>query len=342
MKVFISHSSIDKPIARKVAEQIRLRGWTVWIDEGALQPGDKLTDRLVSTLSEIDILVIIVTANALASYWVKFELDQFIQEFKQQKKRIVPLLFENVELPQVLKGFIYGDCRIDGQLKQSLNKVFASADMKYPMPPDILAKRLKSKKAPAYCIRIVPKNVFSAEGNLGKSERCYVSVGDYFENCGYSSRQVLANLYQGALLEDFLSSSDPLIAFIFEVGDIYYKQYDLLPGTWKAVFRILSDQKRLAMIDPTSAEINEMRYNPGDYYEGDQQKWETRVRTFFGDSPHDMIQLRNMFGIVSACFDGTGTGPNGHRIFFMKNIPVARLNCTIMDLGTLDDGNMLL
>ncbi len=42
MKVFISHSSLDKDIARRIAEQYRSRGVGVWIDEGELGPGDSL------------------------------------------------------------------------------------------------------------------------------------------------------------------------------------------------------------------------------------------------------------------------------------------------------------
>jgi hypothetical protein len=61
MKVFISHSSLDKPIARRVAEPYRSRGVDIWIEEGELGPGDSLADRLTTTISEIDAFVLVLT-----------------------------------------------------------------------------------------------------------------------------------------------------------------------------------------------------------------------------------------------------------------------------------------
>ncbi len=35
-KVFLSHSSVDKPFARKLAADLRANGHTVWIDEAEI------------------------------------------------------------------------------------------------------------------------------------------------------------------------------------------------------------------------------------------------------------------------------------------------------------------
>jgi uncharacterized membrane protein YecN with MAPEG domain len=67
MKAFISHSSTDKPLVREIADEIRVRGHEVWLDERDLVPGQSLASALSNALEYIDIFIIVLTKNSVSS-----------------------------------------------------------------------------------------------------------------------------------------------------------------------------------------------------------------------------------------------------------------------------------
>ena len=340
-KAFISHSSKDKPIARKVAEQLRQMGWKVWIDEGELKPGDSLAEKLSSAISEVDIFVIILTNNSISSNWVKYELNNFIPTLVESNKQIVPLLFDKVQLPVNLRGYLYADCTGDRDISIPISPALASFSIKPITKPKELQNRLKSKVIPKFCVRLIPSLEFKDNMLLGKENRKYVAIGDYYENYGKSLREVLDNLYQGYYLDEIINANQSWSAIIFEVGELYRSMCDIMPATWKSVFRILTDKRRLGILEPTISDYQIMGKPPRDYYAGNQSEWQEKIRMYLGGYPNDEEVLKNLFGIISMCFQGTGIGPNGHRIFFAKNIAVEKLNFMVKDLGKYDDGILL-
>jgi hypothetical protein len=152
---------------------------------------------------------------------------------------------------------------------------------------------------------------------------------------------VLENLYQGYYLEGVLNATYPWIAITFEVGELYRSPCDLLPATWKAVFRILSDKRRLGLAEASTDDYKALGRPPRDYYSGDQRNWQDKTRQALGGFPGDEHKLNGLFGIRSMCFLGDGTGPHGHRLFFVKNLLLKNLNYTVREMGRLDDGMVL-
>src|SRR5688572_4625470 len=145
MNVFLSYSSKDKFIARRLAESLRSRGLFVWIDEGQLGPGDSLSTALANALERIDVFVIIITENSIASNWVKYELNLALSHMIERRIKVAPLLFDDSVLPDSLRGMIWGDCRNDEGLIRSVNQILKSIGVAFPMEPSNIMGRYEDR-----------------------------------------------------------------------------------------------------------------------------------------------------------------------------------------------------
>jgi hypothetical protein len=126
-KVFVSHSSKDKPFVRRLVDELKRRDLAVWFDERELGVGDSIVDGIQTGLKESDYLMIVLSRNSVASKWVRNELNYALMEEKsRQGIAILPVLIEDCEIPPLLTGRIHADFRGDFEIGlNSLLAVFA-------------------------------------------------------------------------------------------------------------------------------------------------------------------------------------------------------------------------
>lgn len=107
MKVFISHSSQDKWVARKISEDLNDRGIDTFLDEKDILTGESVDDAIGKHLLECDELLILISPASLSSQWVFVEIGGA----KALGKRLVPILFHvgANELPPMLSRFLARD-----------------------------------------------------------------------------------------------------------------------------------------------------------------------------------------------------------------------------------------
>ena len=107
MKVFISHSSKDKPFVRKLKRDLELNYIDSWLDEDELLPGDSLIEKLNSALKNSTHLMIILSPNSVKSDWVQFELENALQYVEEETlAKIIPIHYRKCEIPEVLKPIL--------------------------------------------------------------------------------------------------------------------------------------------------------------------------------------------------------------------------------------------
>lgn len=110
--VFISHSSMDKPIVRELAARLKSDGLRVWLDEWEIKPGDMIGLRVDEGLEQSRTLLLVMSANASRSEWVVFESQTIrFSDPTNRQRRFIPLRLDDVEIKGTLKQFAYVDWR---------------------------------------------------------------------------------------------------------------------------------------------------------------------------------------------------------------------------------------
>lgn len=103
MKVFLSHSSADKVLARRLARDLQAAKVDVWFDQWEIQVGDKFAQRIDQGLEAVDFVVVLLTRASVASEWVDREWRQKVQHEALSKRiAVIPVRSESCEIPDFL------------------------------------------------------------------------------------------------------------------------------------------------------------------------------------------------------------------------------------------------
>lgn len=133
MKVFISHSSRDKWIARRISEDINNLGAKTFLDEKDIETGEPIDQSINDQLKDCDEILILFSPSSLESHWVLMEVGGA----KALDKRLIPILLHlgANELPapiskhlardlnEIEKYYIELKKRIDGVEEPSPQKI---------------------------------------------------------------------------------------------------------------------------------------------------------------------------------------------------------------------------
>ena len=98
-RLFISYSSKDQEFVDQLSGQLKNSGHHVWLNTESIPKGEMWHDELVKGLSETDILLLILSPDAVTSKWVKEEWKTFIGI---NKKVIIPILYRECKVPQII------------------------------------------------------------------------------------------------------------------------------------------------------------------------------------------------------------------------------------------------
>ena len=119
MKVFISHSSIDKPFVERLAgDLLSGEGIDAWLDKWEILPGDRIPDKLEEGLSSANVFLLVLSPESVKSQWVSYEkgawLTAQVEEEKLAKaekrtpsRRLIPVLYKDCEKPFFLQSFLH-------------------------------------------------------------------------------------------------------------------------------------------------------------------------------------------------------------------------------------------
>lgn len=109
MQIFLSHSSADKPLARRIREQLMAQGLSVWIDEAQIRVGQSIPDEIQRAISASDILCILISTHSINSKWVNRELNSFLPLFINSSKFLVPCKLDSSAMPLLIQDIKYAD-----------------------------------------------------------------------------------------------------------------------------------------------------------------------------------------------------------------------------------------
>ncbi|WP_073706570.1 toll/interleukin-1 receptor domain-containing protein [Glutamicibacter sp. 0426] len=112
-KVFLSHSSIDKPIVRQVMAELLMMGADPFYDEVSITNGAVIPHDIDMALGITDTFVLFWSKDAAVADWVTSERVTAWGMFHNQPSRFVVVILDDTDLPPTLKFKKWIDARND-------------------------------------------------------------------------------------------------------------------------------------------------------------------------------------------------------------------------------------
>ena len=114
--VFLSHSSVDVALARRVEKALERSGLAVWLDRSEIRVGTLLRDELHASVRASRTVLLLWSKAAAGSRWVAAEILTAFHE----RRRIVPCVLDGTALPWFLENAIFLDFRTRPQIPRDL------------------------------------------------------------------------------------------------------------------------------------------------------------------------------------------------------------------------------
>jgi hypothetical protein len=123
--IFLSHTHSDKLFVRQMKAALNERGVSdVWVDEAEIMVGDTLTRKIEEGLTKTRYFGVVLSPRSVKSRWVQKELETAMtKEIETGSVVVLPLLYEECELPPFLKGKLYADFTSPAAFAESLEKL---------------------------------------------------------------------------------------------------------------------------------------------------------------------------------------------------------------------------
>lgn len=155
LRVFLCHSSKDKPIVRELYQQLMAEEWIdPWFDEEKILPGQEWDIAIEKAAESADVVIVCLSNNSVNSEgYVQREM-RFVLDIALTKPEetifIIPLRFEDCQPPRRLRVWQYADyfpveerLRSYRRLQQSLK---ICLEQRYPQDTSIEASKGQKPK----------------------------------------------------------------------------------------------------------------------------------------------------------------------------------------------------
>ena len=202
-KAFLSHSSKDKDLVRKVAQQLGNKNCV--LDEISFDPGRKTLEQIFSELDSSDIFVLFISNESLESTWVKKEINRAKESLSNDYlDRIIPIIID--------ENITYSDTRIPKWIAKPYNLKFIENEVIILKKIRQALKEVNFKKTKFN--QEIEKNFVGRNAEMEKFENdinnidnwtpTYIIAYNYFEGIG--RRTFLKNALRKYELTNYLDS----------------------------------------------------------------------------------------------------------------------------------------
>ncbi|MBL8103264.1 MAG: toll/interleukin-1 receptor domain-containing protein [Anaerolineales bacterium] len=120
--IFVSYSRREIGFVDSLVDKLEDNGHQVWLDYRSLIPGTPWLDQIHKGIGAADVILLVVSKASLASQNVEVEWRSVLE----QKKRIILLVFEVVDLPSELERYEWVDFR--GSFKAGLLELLSQIE----------------------------------------------------------------------------------------------------------------------------------------------------------------------------------------------------------------------
>ncbi len=104
-QVFISHAHEDEMFARRIADDLRAEGWSVWMAPDSIMPGETWVEAINRGLEESGYYLLVQTPAATSSPWVISETNAAIIMEHRRQMRFIPLDVAPTNTPPIWTAY---------------------------------------------------------------------------------------------------------------------------------------------------------------------------------------------------------------------------------------------
>lgn len=127
--IFLSHNKADEEWTRKLAVDIKdnpKKPLNVFFSPWSIRPGADIPTELERGINESQYVGIVMSPESFSSEWVDLERSMSVfQDPNARRKKMIPLLRRDCDIPSVLKRLRYIDFRDDERYQDSLNELLS-------------------------------------------------------------------------------------------------------------------------------------------------------------------------------------------------------------------------
>lgn len=189
-RVFLSHSSRDKPFVRFIGGELRECGYDPWLDERELTAGQCLSTTLKDAVQHSQQMLVFLSRQSVNSEWVKKEMEYAMTRSTDNRNGpFVPCLIGSIgddELPDFVRNTVYVDLRRPERYSHSMELLLSALrrDARTAVLPPLDADRrqylLRVAKAPGIRRWVVKhlKSTVRDEADATKRYWAYLLIAD--------------------------------------------------------------------------------------------------------------------------------------------------------------------
>jgi len=133
MKIFLSYSTEDGAVARKLASQLEQAGFDTWDPAEARFPGDNWALRIGKALQESDAMVVLISPKAMKSESVRQEVEYAISS-PHYKGRLIPVMVKPTkDMLWILKRFPL--VTVGRDLSEAVRQIASHIELGFELTP---------------------------------------------------------------------------------------------------------------------------------------------------------------------------------------------------------------
>ena len=142
LRVFLCHTTQDKPIIRQLSERLEAEGWIdPWVDEEKLVPGMDWNAEVEKAVSNSDAIIVCLSKHALPeNKYIQREL-KFVVDHALEKAHhpifMIPIRLDDCEIPRHVQSWQYFDFSVYDGRRQAYNRLIKSLEIKANFDPNL-------------------------------------------------------------------------------------------------------------------------------------------------------------------------------------------------------------
>jgi len=131
LRVFLCHSSQDKPAVRELYQQLLAEGWIdPWLDEEKLLPGQDRNLEIEKAVEKSDVVIVCLSSSSIIKEgYIQRELRKVLDVAREKPEGtifIIPLRLDECDLPRSLNGYHCLDYFPDSRRQRNYRRLLQS------------------------------------------------------------------------------------------------------------------------------------------------------------------------------------------------------------------------